>query len=252
MAVDMIACILLLSTILWDLSSGRKGGLQSHREPLSILDLTTAVFYSSLLFLHLCLHLFEDTHIEITSILYYTINWFIMYNELSELDWINNQIIRLIRTSFRPIMTAFIIPIGTSIDTSLIISMIVSFGKSIKTVIISCISLFTAAINTSFGYYYIKTIHSENILIIKWYKYYSLKKRFKYIQIKRLKNKSIITSMMIWCSDPRQQQLEASYHHKIKKRFKYIQIKRLKNKSKNYYKIITSNHYINDDMVLRP
>eukprot|EP01084_Bolivina_argentea_P094583 170044_1 len=213
MAVDMIACILLLSTILWDLSSGRKGGLQSHREPLSILDLTTAVFYSSLLFLHLCLHLFEDTHIEI---------------------------IRLIRTSFRPIMTAFIIPIGTSIDTSLIISMIVSFGKSIKTVIISCISLFTAAINTSFGYYYIKTIHSENILIIKWYKYYSLKKRFKYIQIKRLKNKSIITSMMIWCSDPRQQQLEASYHHKIKKRFKYIQIKRLKNKSKNYYKIITS------------
>eukprot|EP01084_Bolivina_argentea_P286311 491134_1 len=127
MSVDMIACILLLSTILWDLSSGRKGGFQSHREPLSILELTAAVFY---------LHLFEDTHIDFTPFLFYTINWsnhVIIYNELSEFNWIIHLII---------------------------ISMITSFSKSIKTVIISCISLITAAINTSFGYYYIKKIHS--------------------------------------------------------------------------------------------
>eukprot|EP01084_Bolivina_argentea_P286312 491135_1 len=88
MSVDMIACILLLSTILWDLSSGRKGGFQSHREPLSILELTAAVFYLSLLFLYLYLPLFEDTHIDLTSSLFDIFNWFnhgIMYNELSEL-----------------------------------------------------------------------------------------------------------------------------------------------------------------------
>eukprot|EP01084_Bolivina_argentea_P241098 404829_1 len=60
-----IACILLLSTILWDLSSGGKGGLQSYREPLSILRLAAVVYF------YLFLHFFEYIHIEFLSSKWY-------------------------------------------------------------------------------------------------------------------------------------------------------------------------------------
>eukprot|EP01084_Bolivina_argentea_P094580 170036_1 len=235
MSVDIIACILLLSTILWDLSSGRKGGLQSHREPLSILELTAAVFY---------LHLFEDTHIDYTSFLFYIINWFnriIIYNELiwiiqqklnfyMNLLWYNQMVKELLYTQneTKPLPNNHIIKIKYKLMVILILKVhqmvmvIYNYNQIVKEKI--------------YIHSEIKLLSHDHIILLN----YSLKKRFKYIQIKRLKNKSIITSMMIWCSDPRQQQLEASYHHKIKKRFKYIQIKRLKNKSKNYYKIITS------------
>eukprot|EP01084_Bolivina_argentea_P241099 404831_1 len=78
MAVE-IACVLLLSTMLWDLSSGGKGCLQSHREPLSILGLATVVvyFYISVyfytLFFCFCLHLFEFKRIESYSGKWYNV-----------------------------------------------------------------------------------------------------------------------------------------------------------------------------------
>eukprot|EP01083_Nonionella_stella_P253804 873026_1 len=55
MSVDR-ACILLLSTKTWDLSGGRKGGFQSYREPLSIFELTTAVFLLIIMFIFFYIH----------------------------------------------------------------------------------------------------------------------------------------------------------------------------------------------------
>eukprot|EP01084_Bolivina_argentea_P241100 404832_1 len=93
-----IACVLLLSTILWILSSGGKGGLQSHREPLSILGLATVVVYFYIIsFSYKLYHfyLFDYTHIVFQSNEIIKFKWFKIkniYNKLSELIWYNYTI----------------------------------------------------------------------------------------------------------------------------------------------------------------
>eukprot|EP01084_Bolivina_argentea_P033767 62438_1 len=154
MAVE-IACVLLLSTMLWDLSSGGKGGLQSHREPLSILGLAAVVVY-------FYISVFFYTRIEsysgkwyksiITSIIprITSITVSIIATVITTFKTLFIiSIITVIRTSFSLFKTSIIIPTGTPIDTSLIRSMITSFSKSFATAIRKSFStLFIASINT--------------------------------------------------------------------------------------------------------
>eukprot|EP01084_Bolivina_argentea_P033763 62434_1 len=171
MAVE-IACVLLLSTMLWDLSSGGKGGLQSHREPLSILGLAAVVVY-------FYISVFFYTRIEsysgkwyksiITSIIpritSITVSIIATFNYITTCIFnitFNTIFIisssTLIRTSITLFTTSIIIPIGTTIDTPLIRSMTTPFSKSLATAIRSHISLSTIAIRTSCSTLFIASI----------------------------------------------------------------------------------------------
>eukprot|EP01084_Bolivina_argentea_P033764 62435_1 len=134
MAVE-IACVLLLSTMLWDLSSGGKGGLQSHREPLSILGLAAVVVYFYIsVFFYTRIESYSGkwyksiitsiipriTSITVSIIATVITTFNITFNTLFIIS-----IILLIRTSFRLITTTII--------TSLIIPRITSFSKSTTT-----------------------------------------------------------------------------------------------------------------------
>eukprot|EP01084_Bolivina_argentea_P151840 264981_1 len=74
-----IACMLLLSTILWDLSIGGKGGLQLYREPLSILELATVVVY-----LYISLSFYFSIHKGLNSS-----KWYKLIGSIIKIEFIN-------------------------------------------------------------------------------------------------------------------------------------------------------------------